>query len=135
MVVCWRQRSAAYSINLAADGSIEPIANNPEHAAARFPDQDLAILHRGPRSSASSIQNSVAARGSGQIRLSMMSNASSQHGPSHQRLAAISSTADCDVHGTQQQQVTVEPTTDAEPINVERVEQSELLDGTGLACH
>ena len=134
------QRSAAYSINLGADGSIEPIANNPEPALSRFPDQELPILRRGPRSSASSIQNSVAARGSGQVRLSMMSNSSSQHGPSHQRLAAISSAADSDVHGLQQQQVAIEPRTDgfvnaAEQVDVERVDQAELLGATGLASH
>jgi len=55
----------------------------------------------------------------------MMSNSSSQHGPSHQRLAAISSAADS------------EPRTDAfvSAADVERVEQAELLGATGLANH
>ena len=128
MTSCF-QRSAAYSINLAADGSIEPIANYPEQPQPRFPDQELPILRRAPRSNASS----VAARGSGQVRLSMMSSVSSQLGAAgHQQLPAISSAADAEVH----QQAVVEPRSEssvnpAEQIELERVEQTELLAAGG----
>lgn len=132
------QRSAAYSINLGADGSIEPIANCPteDPAAPRIPDQEFAVLRRVPRSSASSIANSAAGRGSGQVRLSMLSSASSQPGFGHpQRLAAISSVTDADVQETRPPQDTagVDPRSDdpvsaAEQIKLERVE---LLDATG----
>jgi len=128
------QRSAAYSINLGADGSIEPIANYPEQVPLRLPDPELPILRRGPRSTASSIANSAAARGSGQIRLSMLSTASSQLGFGHQRLPAISSAADSDVRETNRQ--AVDPRSDeslnaAQKIELERVEQTELLGATG----
>jgi len=102
---------------------------------ARFPDHEFPVLRRGPRSSASSVPNSAAARGSGQVRLSMMSNSSSQHGPGYQRLPAISSAADADVHETHQQAL-VKPRSDcfvdaAEQIELERVAQTEPLDAAG----
>jgi len=89
-------------------------------------------MRRMPRSSASSIPNSVAARGSGQVRLSMMSNSSSQYGPGHQRLPAISSVTDTDVHETHQQ-ADVEPRSDGfvNAAEQDKLERVELLGATG----
>jgi len=131
------QRSAAYSINLAADGSIEPIANYPEQAVSgRLADHEFPVMRRVPRSSASSIANSAAGRGSGQVRLSMLSNTSSQHGFGPQRLAAISSATDADVQEICQHDVIVDARSNnsasaAEQIELETVEQAELLGATG----
>jgi len=92
-------------------------------------------LRRMPRSSASSIANSAGARGSGQVRLSMLSNASSQHGFGFQRLAAISSAADADVQEACRHDVvhrrSDNSVNDAEQIEMERVEETELLGATG----
>jgi len=65
----------------------------------------------------------------------MLSNASSQHGFGHPRLAAISSTGDADVLETCQQDVVIprrnDPDNAAEQIELDRVEQAELLGATG----
>jgi len=66
----------------------------------------------------------------------MLSNASSQLGSVHQRLPAISSATDADVHEAHQQAI-VEPRSlegfvnPAEQIELERGEQAELLGATG----
>jgi len=93
-------------------------------------------MRRVPRSSASSIANSAAGRGSGQVRLSMLSNTSSQHGFGPQRLAAISSATDADVQEICQHDVIVDARSNnsasaAEQIELETVEQAELLGATG----
>jgi len=65
----------------------------------------------------------------------MLSNASSQHGFGHPRLAAISSTGDADVPETCRQDVVNprrnDPDNAAEVIELDRVEQAELLGATG----
>jgi len=65
----------------------------------------------------------------------MMSNSSSQFGAGHQRLAAISSAVDADVHETRQS-VVVEPTADGSasasgPVEEETSEQAKLLGAAG----
>jgi len=70
----------------------------------------------------------------------MLSNASSQLGPGHQRLPAISSAADSDVHRSPQP-AAVEPRSEgfvdpAEQIQLERVEPTDLLGAAGeLSAH
>ena len=89
------------------------------------------MLRRMPRSSASSLANSAAGRSSGQVRLSMLSNTSSQQGIGHQRLAAISSATDADVHDAVVDPRCNNSASAAEQIELETVEQAELLGAAG----